>query len=200
MPPPLIPTPLSQPYHPPQSSSIPIIPPQSSSIPIIPPQSSSIPIIPQQSSSILIVPLQTTNVSNLLSQPSNFLNVQPQSCSILPSSSYDPFWVCFIFGNVSRCHGCKGRISRSENKSPLPPPDDIVLGHKEHVVYQNARSGRFEQSLDKRNVYYHPWRSCIVPNFANFNAILHINMYPTVRSQLLPQHKSLLWQEFGLTI
>ena len=44
-----------------------------------------------------------------------------------------PFWVAFIFGNVSRCCGCKGKILRDDNKRPLPPPDDIVLGHKEYV-------------------------------------------------------------------
>ena len=111
-----------------------------------------------------------------------------------------PFWIAFIFGNVSRCQGCKGRIARGENKTLLPPPNDIVLGHKEHVVYQNARSGLFEQSADKRNVYYHPWRTCVVPHFAHFNAIQHIHTPPTVMPKLLPQHKALIASEFGLSI
>ena len=65
-----------------------------------------------------------------------------------------PFWLAFIFGNVSRCNGCKGRISRDQKKKLLPPPDDIVFGHNQHVIFHNQRSGIFEQSHDKRNVYY----------------------------------------------
>ena len=45
-----------------------------------------------------------------------------------------PFWILFIFGNISRCNGCKGRISRDQNKKLLPPLDDIVFGHKEYVI------------------------------------------------------------------
>ena len=191
-PPPLIPTHVSPSYGPLQPNSIPVIPQQASSISVV-------------------VPTQVSSASNVSPQPSNILNVQPQLCSFSPfvSSSRvssqlppieSPFWVAFIFGNVSRCQGCKGRIARSEDKSSLPLPDDIVLGHKEHVVYQNARSGMFEQSTDKRNVYYHPWRTCVVPHFALFNADVHIHIPPTVKDKLLPQHKALLGAEFGLTI
>ena len=84
-----------------------------------------------------------------------------------------PFWLAFIFGNVSRCNGCKGEISRDQNKKLLPPPDDIVFGHKEHVIFHNQRSGMFEQSHDKRNVYYHPWKTCIAPHFSNFDPKKH---------------------------
>ena len=79
----------------------------------------------------------------------------------------------FIFGNISRCNGCKGKICRDVNKKLLPP-DDIVLGHKEFVVFQNPNSGIFEQSREKRNVYYHPWLTCIAPHFRDFNPDHHI--------------------------
>jgi len=36
-----------------------------------------------------------------------------------------PFWICFVRGNISRCNGCKSKIGR------LPPPEDIVLQHKD---------------------------------------------------------------------
>jgi hypothetical protein len=85
-----------------------------------------------------------------------------------------PFWLAFIFGNVSRCNGCKGKISRDQNKKLLPPPDDIVFCHKEHVIFHNQRSGMFEQSHDKRNVYYHPWKTCIAPHFSDFDPKKHI--------------------------
>ena len=107
-------------------------------------------------------------------------HASPRVLSPLPVSSFPhehvetPFWIVFIFGNISRCNGCKGRISRSVDNKVLPPPDDIVLGHKEYVVYQNSRSGLFEQSKDKRNVYYHPWKTCIAPHFMDFDPDRHI--------------------------
>ena len=75
-----------------------------------------------------------------------------------------PFWVTFVFGNVSCCNGCKGKIACDPNKKALPPPDDIVLQHKEYVVYQNSRTGYlYEQSKDVCNVYYHPWKTYSIP-------------------------------------
>ena len=109
-----------------------------------------------------------------------------------------PFWLTFIFGNVSRCNGCKGKIFRGEGEKLLPPPDDLVLGHKERVLYQNPHSGRFELSRDKRNVYYHPWRICVAPYFRDFRPQVHITIHENVRSKLLPAHKSFLKTEFGI--
>lgn len=109
-----------------------------------------------------------------------------------------PFWLTFIFGNISRCNGCKGKISRDVNKKPLPPPDDIVLGHKEHVIFQNPNSGLFEQSREKRNVYYHPWFTCIAPHFQDFSSS-HISISESIRMKLLPEHKECLEREFGIT-
>lgn len=111
-----------------------------------------------------------------------------------------PFWVVFIFGNISRCNGCKGRISRGENRKVLPPPDDIVLGHKEFVVFQNPRSGNFEQSREKRNVYYHPWKTCIAPNFSDFRPTEHIAIPDAVKEKLLPVHRYLITKEFGVML
>ena len=38
------------------------------------------------------------------------------------------------------------------------------------------------------------------PHFANFNAIQHIHIPPTVMPKLLPQHKALMAYEFSLSI
>ena len=38
----------------------------------------------------------------------------------------DPFAVCFVQGNISRCNGCKGRIRQGDDGKPLPPPDDLA--------------------------------------------------------------------------
>ena len=75
------------------------------------------------------------------------------------------------------------------NKKLLPPPDDIVLGHKEYVVYQNPNSGMFERSREKRNVYYHPWFTCIAPHFYDFVPDRHIAIPDDVRAKLLPEHR-----------
>lgn len=87
-----------------------------------------------------------------------------------------PFWIAFIFGNVSRCNGCKGKLKHHQDNTPLPPPDDLILGHKEFVIYINPKTGRFEQSWDKRNVYYHLRNTCVAPNFLDFNPLLHIKI------------------------
>lgn len=111
-----------------------------------------------------------------------------------------PFWVAFLFGNVSRCNGCKGKISRQINNKPLPPPDDLILGHKEYVIFLNPKSGRFEQSWDKRNVYYHPRKACIVPNFSDFDAVKHIQVNSEVQSKFTIDHLQHLRNEFGIVI
>lgn len=110
-----------------------------------------------------------------------------------------PFWVAFLFGNVSRCNGCKGKIQRLDGK-PLPPPDDLVLGHKEFVVFINPKSSRFEQSWDKRNVYYHPRKVCIAPNFLDFDPRQHIRVGSDVRARLQPEHIRYLQTEFNIAI
>lgn len=97
-------------------------------------------------------------------------------------------------------NGCKGKICRDVNKKLLPPPDDIVLGHKEYVVFQNPNSGIFEQTREKRNVYYHPWLTCIAPYFSNFDPRHHIIISDSVKMKLLPQHCECLQREFGISI
>lgn len=109
------------------------------------------------------------------------------------------FWLVFIFGNISRCNGCKGKICRDVNKKLLPPPDDIVLGHKKFVVFQNPNSGIFEQSREKRNVYYHPWLTCIAPHFRDFNPDHHIIISEAMKVKLHSEHKKYLENEFGIS-
>ena len=109
-----------------------------------------------------------------------------------------PFWLVFLFGNVSRCNGCKGKILRDDDKRPLPPPHDIVFGHKEYVVFSNPRSGMYEQSREKRNVYYHVQRSCVA-YFGDFSS-RHIIISDHVISLLQVEHKELLKQEFNLAL
>ena len=87
---------------------------------------------------------------------------------------------------------------RFENRRLLSPPDDIVLGHEEYVGFQNPCSGRSEQTREKRNVYYHPWKTCTTPHFLNFDPVHHITVSNYVKEKLLPQHVDSLWREFGI--
>ena len=119
----------------------------------------------------------------------------PPASSPLSQTSYmqrplveSPLWLVFVFGNVSRCNGYKGKILRDVNKRSLSPPDDIVFGHKEYFVFNNPRMGLYEQSREKKNVYYHVLRSCVVPHFADFSSH-HIIIPDNVMPLLQVQHK-----------
>ena len=127
--------------------------------------------------------------------PSSFTSFQHQRPCV-----DTPFWLAFIFGNVSRCNGCKGKIARDVNNKALPPPDDIVFGHKEYVIFHNVCSGMYEQSREKRNVYYHTWKTCIAPHFSDFNPSKHVLISDSVKEKLVPAHQALIAQEFGLMI
>jgi len=109
------------------------------------------------------------------------------------------FWLCFVHGNISRCNGCKGKIGRSEANRPLPPPGDIVFHHRETVIFQNPKTGIFQQSKDPRNVYYHALKTCIAPNFLNFNSS-HISIDASIQAQLTSAHVQHLYIEFGLKV
>ena len=52
------------------------------------------------------------------------------------SSVGQPFCVMFLNARISRCQGCRGQIEQG-----CPSPHDIVLQHKEHVLFQNPNTG-----------------------------------------------------------
>ena len=112
-----------------------------------------------------------------------------------PSLS-SPLWLCFVRGNISRCNGCKGKIGR-QGKKPLPPPDDVVLQHRETVVFQNPNTGVFQASHEPRNVYYHAWKTCIASHFCDFNAAVHIKIDEEVKRALSTVHLRHLAEEFN---
>ena len=115
-----------------------------------------------------------------------------------PSVS-SPLWLCFVRGNISRCNGCKGKIGRM-GKKPLPPPDDVVLRHKETVVFQNPNTGNYQASYEPRNVYYHAWKTCVAAHFCNFNPAMHIKIEEAVKQGLTAVHIQHLAQEFNIKI
>jgi len=110
-----------------------------------------------------------------------------------------PFWLCFVRGNISRCNWCKGRIARGPDKKPLPPPDDLVMRHKENVVFLNPNTGVYQCSREPRNVYYHPWKTCIAPHFKDFLPTWHIRVDRTVLNTFLDCHNDHIESEFGIS-
>ena len=103
-----------------------------------------------------------------------------------------PFWVCFAKGNISRCNGCKNKIGR------LPAPEDIVLQHKERVLFLNPHTGIYQLSRDARNVYYHMSSGCVCPHFSDFNADVHIRVDRATRDILSDVHLQHVFNEFEL--
>ena len=110
------------------------------------------------------------------------------------------FWIMFLMGNISRCQGCGGKIERGMDGKVLPPPGDLVIQHKEQVVFQNPHSGKFQLSRDYRNVYYHPRLSCLQRKFPQFKAVEHIRTSNEVFKRLTLAHRSYIKKEFSIEL
>ena len=104
------------------------------------------------------------------------------------------FYLLTISGNISRCQGCTGKILRGS-----PPPDDLIVQHKEQVLFQNPNTGYFQLSHDFRNVYYHARLSCIRQKFPAFVPSKHLQVHTDVAQKLTSVHKNYLCKEFCIT-
>ena len=120
--------------------------------------------------------------------PSNTVNITDPHCL---------FWVMIVFGNISRCQGCTERIMRGPGGKPLPPPGDLVLQHKEHVMFQNPN---FQLFCDLRNVYYHARLVCVRSKYSTFNGHQHLRISNDVQQCLTSQHKAYLAEEFSIRL
>ena len=120
----------------------------------------------------------------------------PSSVHLTTSASSvgQPFVVMFLNARISRCQGCRGKIEQGQ-----PSPGDIVLQHKEHVLFQNPRTGSWQMSKDLRNTYYHPRMGCIAPRHPDFSSS-EIQVRDDVRERLNRTHVSHLNGEFGLVL
>lgn len=128
----------------------------------------------------------STGVNLSTATPPPLIHYSPGSSSV-----GQPFSVMFLNARISRCQGCRGQIMQG-----LPAPDDVVIQHKEHVLFQNPNSGNWQLSRDLRNTYYHP---CISPKHPGFNNS-ELLISPEVRRMLNPSHLSLFHSEFGLLL
>ncbi len=58
----------------------------------------------------------------------------------------------------------------------------------------NDRCDQGSDCREERNVYYHPWKTCIAPHSAHFNPALHL------RERFVSVHFIRIQQEFGLIL
>ena len=85
-------------------------------------------------------------------------------------------------------------------KKPLPSPDDIVLRHRETIIFQNPNTGNFQASYEPRNVYYHAWKTCVAAHFSDFNSAVHIKVEDGIKKDLTTVHIEHIAQEFSINI
>ena len=158
--------------------------------------------LPQKSPAVnVIAGLLQQIVSSSGSRPSASLS--HPSVLVQPSPRIEMsnlFWVMFLTGNISRCQGCGGKIERGADGKVLPPPNDLVVQHKEQVVFQNPNTGTFQLSRDNRNVYYHPRLLCLQRKFSSFEAAKHIKVSQQIFLRMTIVHKQYLTEQFAIQI
>ena len=54
-----------------------------------------------------------------------------------------------------------------------------------------------QSAMEARNVYYHPWKTCIAPYFKNFIPSQHIKVDHVIVSKFVDCHHAHIEREFG---
>ena len=123
-----------------------------------------------------------------LNVPSNTIVGPPP---LIPCAEISqPFWVVFLTGRISRCQGCLGQIHQGT------APWNIVLQHKQQVLFQNPNTGIWQLSKELRNTYYHVSKKCVVAKYPNFD----LKVSQTVKQCLSDNHFRIITNEFGITL
>lgn len=141
------------------------------------------------------VPINTYTPSMYLEVPmSSQTPMQPLPPPLLHQSPErsvgQPFRVVLTNSRISRCQGCRGQINHNY--------DQIVLQHKEHVLFQNPHTGRWQMSRDLRNTYYHARLNCVATKHPDFTpGEIQIG---AVKDSLNLAALNLLRAEFGLLV
>ena len=107
-----------------------------------------------------------------------------------------PFLLVFVKGNISRCAGCGKKNLRDGNGKVHPPPHDICLMHKEFITFENPNTGIRQKSQERRNVYYHACKKCVVQKCDQPKVVVQ----PDIRVKLPSVHMHHIMEEFGLQI
>ena len=66
-------------------------------------------------------------------------------------------------------YGCKGRIARGQ-ALPLPDVIDLVVHHRENVLFLNPNTRVYQQSREVCNAYYHPQKTSHFRKLYSFRA------------------------------
>ncbi len=114
--------------------------------------------------------------------------------SQLTPAQTQPFWVMFATPRISRCQGCLGQIH------PSAAPGDIVLQHKQQVLFQNPNTGTWQLSRDLRNTYYHVSKNCVLSKYPHFNPLQALKVSLDVRQRLHDCHLEAIAAEFGVHV
>ena len=110
-----------------------------------------------QPSAPTTVTVSVTNTGNTINftapspQPPPLIQTLPvRSTQSSPSSYYvgQPFRLMFLNPRISHCQGCRGQILQG-----YTCPRDLVLQHKEHVLFLNPNTGNWQLSHDLCNTY-----------------------------------------------
>ena len=114
-----------------------------------------------------------------------------------PMPSYTPqqthhnemFMVCFKFGNVSVCNGCRKSFSET---------NEVVIQHPEFRQFTSPRTGL--QQSKYGNAYYHAKISCIQLKFPQFQPARQLSIAENIEDKLNAAQKQSLYEEFMIII
>ena len=128
-------------------------------------------------------------------QPSNPWNVNPwgypqySSSYSSPDVCVNPFFLCFIKGNISVCTGCKNHYPKNAQ-----PPDNLCIKHQEWREFTPAGCETAQSKFS--NVYYHCKLQCVWLRCTNF-VPAHVDT-TEIKDQLTDTHKQYLAAQFGI--
>lgn len=103
-----------------------------------------------------------------------------------------PFRLCFITGNISVCHGCKGMYFKESG-----PPHDLCVQHEEWRTFTPIGAAAPQSRFG--NVYYHCNLPCIYATCPSFVAST-IVIPPHVHAKLNYEHKKWIYAVFNILL
>jgi hypothetical protein len=124
-----------------------------------------------------------------------------------PMSPYPPYWtypttstsmsppsteqyvVCFKFGNVSVCNGCRNKFTEK---------DILVIQHKEFRSFTSPQSGLPSSRFG--NAYYHLRKRCIEIKLGTVMPISALVIPERTKRSLNSQQRSTIYAEFNVTV
>ena len=109
----------------------------------------------------------------------------------------NPFFVRFIEGNIRMCQGCRSSLRYSNGLVPLPP-FNLCIGRAEQRSYRDS-AGVLRTPQKMQNVYYHLSIACVKSVCTNFSPS-SLQIPSDVLKMLLPAHKEILFQGFGIEL